>query len=123
MPNVLADQLDDARRTTPQAIGFACEAQLRAAAGTRCQSRPGEISATTVLGVLGADDRPRFEALVADIAHASNLDVDVRYRVGAFLVRFTRHETPSPLEPEPAAAESGLSTWLTRLRWQLPAGH
>jgi len=113
MHNLLADQLDEALRTAPGAIGLACEPQLRAAAGALCQARAGEISATTVLGVLGADDLPQFQALVADIAQTSNLDIDVQYQIGMFLVRFTRRVQPP--RPEPAA-DSGLGAWLRSLR-------
>ena len=118
MPNLLADQLDDALRAAPHAIGLACEPQLRAAAGTLSQAR-GEISATTVLGVLGADDLPQFQALVADIAQTSNLDVDLQYQVGAFLVRFTGRV--SPPVPESAAPDRGLGAWLRSLRRRVPA--
>jgi len=112
MHNLLADQLDEALRAAPCATGLACEPQLRAAAGAVCQARAGEISATTVLGVLGADDLPQFQALVADIAQTSNLDIDVQYQVGTFVVRFTRRVLPPP-EP---AADSGLGAWLRSLR-------
>lgn len=118
MHNLLADQLDDALRPTPHATGLACEPQLRAAAGTLSQARTGEISATTVLGVLGADDLLQFQALIADIAQTSNLDVDVQYQVGTFQVRFTRGASPLP---ESAAADTGLGAWLRGLRRRVPA--
>jgi hypothetical protein len=55
-----------------------------------------EISATTVVGVLGSDDMPAFEALVAEIADELNLDARVRLQVGSFSVRLSRHQDPGP---------------------------
>jgi hypothetical protein len=43
-----------------------------------------------VVGVLGQDDVPAFEELVADIAAEFGLDSDIRMRVGSFSVRFRR---------------------------------
>jgi hypothetical protein len=48
------------------------------------------------VGVLGSDDMPAFEALVAEIADELNLDARVRLQVGSFSVRLSRHQDPGP---------------------------
>jgi hypothetical protein len=49
-----------------------------------------QVTATTVVGVLGQDDVSAFEELVADIAAEFGLDSRVRLHVGSFAVRFSR---------------------------------
>lgn len=70
--------------------GLACEAQLRAAAATLADAPPDMITATTVVGVLGQDDRQAFEELVAEIADEFGLETQLRLHVGTFSVRFSR---------------------------------
>ena len=53
---------------------------------------PGEVSATTVVGVLGQDeDLDAFNTLVAQIEDELDLDVQVALHVGSFSVRFSPH--------------------------------
>ena len=49
-----------------------------------------EITATTVVGILGQDDVPAVEALVAAIAQEFGLESSMRTHVGSFSVRFSR---------------------------------
>ena len=70
--------------------GLACDGPLRVGAGTLSRAHRDEISATTVVGVLGADDVHAFKALVAEIADEFGLDAAVRLHVGSFSVRFSR---------------------------------
>ena len=67
-----------------------CESQLRVAAAMLRHARPGEITATTVVGVLGRDDVDAFTRLVAEIGDESDLDTSVRLHVGSYAVRFSR---------------------------------
>ena len=71
-----------------------CESQLRVAAAMLSHSRPGEITATTVVGVLGRNDLDAFNALVAEIGDELDLDTRVRVHVGSYSVRFSRRATP-----------------------------
>jgi hypothetical protein len=67
------------------------EAQLRVAANTLSHAPPGEVSAITVVGVLGQDDVYAFYALVTQIEAKLDLDAQVALHVGSFSVRFSRH--------------------------------
>jgi uncharacterized protein (DUF1501 family) len=78
---------------TPQlghSTGLASESPLRVAAATLSWAPLDQVTATTVVGVLGQDDAPAFEQLVADIAAEFGLDTQIRLRVGSFSVRFRR---------------------------------
>jgi hypothetical protein len=65
------------------------EAQLRVAAAILSHAQPGEVSAITVVGVLGHDDLDAFNALVAQIEDELDLDALVTLGVGSFSVRFS----------------------------------
>jgi hypothetical protein len=67
------------------------EAQLRVAATMLSRAAPGEVSAITVVGVLGQDDLDAFYALVAQIEAELDLDAQVTLHVGSFSVRFSPH--------------------------------
>ncbi len=78
---------------TPQlghSTGLASESPLRVAAATLSWAPLDQVTATTVVGVLGQDDAPAFEQLVADIAAEFRLDSQIRLHVGSFSVRFRR---------------------------------
>ena len=63
---------------------------MRVAAATLSGAPLGQVTATTVVGVLGQDDVPEFEALVAAIAAEFELEGHIRMHVGSFSVRFRR---------------------------------
>jgi hypothetical protein len=66
------------------------EDQLRVAAKMLSHTAPGEVSAITVVGVLGQDDDlDAFNALVAQIEDELDLDAEVALHVGSFSVRFS----------------------------------
>jgi hypothetical protein len=67
------------------------EAQLRVAATMLSHAPPGEVSAITVVGVLGQDDLDAFNALVAQLEDELDLDAEVALHVGSFSVRFSPH--------------------------------
>jgi hypothetical protein len=69
---------------------LASESPLRVAAATLSGAQSGQVTATTVVGVLGQDDVPAFEELVADIAAEFGLESRIRLQVGSFAVRFSR---------------------------------
>jgi hypothetical protein len=83
MTHVVTPQFESGAR-----VGLASEAQLRAAAATLSQAELDEITATTVVGVVGLDDLDRFRTLVADISDEFDVEATVRVRVGWFSVRF-----------------------------------
>jgi hypothetical protein len=89
---MLTRQLDEVVSTKQlgRSAGLASESPLRVAAATLSAAPSDQVSATTVVGVLGQDDAPAFEALVANIAAEFTLESQVRMHVGSFSVRFRR---------------------------------
>jgi hypothetical protein len=96
MNTPLATQLHEVIAPSEPRPALRCESQLRVAASMLSHARPDVISATTVVGVLGHDDVPAFEALVSDIADEMALDARVRLYVGSFSVRLTRRSETGP---------------------------
>jgi hypothetical protein len=90
MNQLLANQVNTALVAPFRWDGLASENPLRVAAATLSSAVGDEITATTVVGVLGADDTRAFEALAAEIANEFDLDVRVRLNVGSYSVRFSR---------------------------------
>lgn len=90
MNKLLTRQLREVGASSCARPELSCESQLRVAANTLSRAHVDEISATTVVGVLGRDDLAAFEALVAEIGNELDLDARVRLHVGSFSVRFTR---------------------------------
>jgi hypothetical protein len=88
---LVANQSVEALAEPVRLEGLSCEGPLRIAAGTLSRAVDGEISATTVVGVLGADDVQEFKALVGGIADEFGFDATVRLHVGSFSVRLSRH--------------------------------
>lgn len=87
----LARELEDIlQQPTPDAE-LSCESPLVVAASLLRRAPAHEMTATTVVGVLGRDDVEAFGALVRDIADEYGLDATVRVNVGSFSVRFTRN--------------------------------
>jgi hypothetical protein len=89
---LLIGQLDDILDKPERLPALKSESQLRVAAAMLRNAGPGEISATTVVGVLGRDDLDVFIRLVAHIGDELDLDTRVRLHVGSFSVRFSRRE-------------------------------
>ena len=54
-----------------------------------------DITSTTIVGVVGADDWSAFDASLADIADEFGLDATARYGVGTCVVRLERGSTPA----------------------------
>jgi hypothetical protein len=92
MNQLLARELEEVVGTKRAGlrIGLSAEPQLRAAAATLSRTLSDEITATTVVGIMGQDDVPALEALVADIAEEFGLESRIRVHVGSFSVRFSR---------------------------------
>ena len=93
---MLTRQLDEVLGTKQpgRSTGLASESPLRVAAATLSGAPLDQVTATTVVGVLGQDDVSAFEALVADIAAEFGLDTRTRMNVGSFSVRFSRAAAP-----------------------------
>jgi hypothetical protein len=113
MNELLAKQLDD---VLAEPARLSTEAQLHVAAATLARAAPDEITATTVVGVLGADDRSAFEALVHEIADELELDATIRLRVGSFSVRFSRRVPVAATAPRPATFKGLLAGLVSGLR-------
>ena len=92
MNQILTRQLEEVVGATQpdRHTGLASESPLRVAAATLSSAPLEQVTATTVVGVLGQDDVPAFEALVADIAEEFDLESHIRLHVGSFSVRFRR---------------------------------
>src|SRR5258708_35896741 len=79
MNHVLVGQLNEILAKPESLPALKCESQLRVAAAMLRRARPGEITATTVVGVLGRGDVDAFNRLVAEIGAES--DLDTRWRL------------------------------------------
>ncbi len=99
MNTLLAQQLGDLLGEPAVARDALYEGPLRVAAGTLQRATQNEVSATTVVGIVGAEDVPAFESLVHQIADTYALDVEIRLRADAFSVRFSRR---APVATTPA---------------------
>jgi hypothetical protein len=89
---MLARQLEEVVGTDQPGryTGLGAESQLGVAAATLGRSPSNEVTATTVVGILGRDDVSAFEALVHDIGAEFGLASRIRLRAGSFSVRFSR---------------------------------
>jgi hypothetical protein len=90
--HLLASQPLDLTRSTrlDHSTGLGSEGSLRVAAEMLSSAESDEITATTVVGILGQDSAQAVEALVADIGDEFGLETRVRMQVGSFSVRFSR---------------------------------
>ena len=120
MNPVTAQRHEATALQTGNCVGLECESQLRIAAAMLARVPAGEVSATTVVGDLRADEERQFEGLVAEMADEYGLDATLRMEDGKFSVRFTVAFEAE--EAGPAGGPRGVS-WLTRLlpRWRQAA--
>jgi hypothetical protein len=86
----LARDLEGILKKPAAHVELASESLLRVAASMLSRAPTHEMTATTVVGVLGRDDVEAFRALVHDIADEYGLDATVTLKVGSFSVRFER---------------------------------
>ena len=70
-----------------------CEGPLLVAARMLSHATDYEMTATTVVGVLGRDDVDALRSLVHTIVQEFGLEATVKLKVGSFSVRFYRPET------------------------------
>jgi hypothetical protein len=92
MNTVLTKQLEEVLSVPAERTGLAFGGPLRVAAATLSNSN-GSINATTVVGVVGAEDIRSFEHVVAEIADEFHCDARIHLNVGSFSVRFTRQDS------------------------------
>jgi len=71
-------------------VTLKAEGPLVVAARVLCASAAHEMTATTVVGVLGLDDADAFRSLVAEIGADYGLEATVKINVGSYSVRFHR---------------------------------
>ena len=116
MNEMLAKQLDDVLTEPARAQHLSIEAQLRVAAATLDRAATDEITATTVVGILGADDVSAFKTLVNEIADEFELDPTTRLHVGSFSVRFSRRAALATTSPRPGGLKAALVGLVSGLR-------
>jgi hypothetical protein len=111
MNTLLQHQLNELLTDISTRSKLKCESALRVGAATLCRGKPGQITATTVVCDISADDLEAFGLLVADIADEYGLEASIRQQPGSCSVRFT-----CPVETSvEAASKPGLKTVLARL--------
>jgi hypothetical protein len=86
-------QVEDILNGSSRRRALASEAPLRVAARMLSGATAYEMTATTVVGVLGSDDLDAFRSLVDSIVKEFGLEATVKLKVGSFSVRFYRPET------------------------------
>ena len=90
MDAVLLEQVQEAIAGNKSWTGLACESPLRVAASMLARAASYEMSATRVVGTIGADDLGIFRTLVTEICNEYRLDAQVKVHGGSFTVRFYR---------------------------------
>jgi hypothetical protein len=94
--NLVYQQIDDLLANSAERKRLTSQNALRVGAATLLNGPPGEITATTVVCDLGADDElDPFDCLVADLAKEYGLVAAIQQNSGSCSVRFTR-PTPAP---------------------------
>jgi hypothetical protein len=88
-PTLARELADILREPTPQ-NKLVCEGPLLVAARTLSRAADFEMTATTVVGVLGRDDVDVFRALVHNIGQEFGLEAAVKLKASSFSVRFSR---------------------------------
>lgn len=83
-------ELADILNVAPPPEELACTEQLLVAARMLNGGAADQMTATTVVGVLGGDDVDALRSLVDAIAQDFGLEASVRVRAGSFSVRFSR---------------------------------
>lgn len=95
MNSLLAQQLSDLTVGPGCTRDLPYAASLRVAAGTILRADADQVCATTVVGIVGADDLATFESLVQQIADDADLEARIRLRGESFSVRFSRRPASS----------------------------
>jgi hypothetical protein len=90
MNPALVREIEDLLQPPAARATLKAEKQLAVAAGMLSAASAREMTATTVVGVLGSDDVDTFRSLVADISDEYGLEATVKIQVGSYSVRFSR---------------------------------
>jgi hypothetical protein len=90
MNRLFVSELNDLLAAPAHERGLAGEGPLRVGARTVSNAPAGEVTAATVVGVVGGEDLSALERLVEDIAAEFDLDASLRLHAGSFSVRFSR---------------------------------
>jgi len=118
MNTLLANQLGELLAPPVHPRDVLYESQMRVAAGTLQQASVDVVTATTVVGIVGAEDRAAFEALAHRIADECGVEARIRWRDQSFSVRFNRQ----PALPEAALRHGGAKGLLQGLLSNLHVG-
>src|ERR1700730_6289654 len=90
MNTALAREIESIFQERPAPSRLKAAASLEVAARTLSAAATHEMTATTVVGVLGSDDQDAFRSQVSAIAEEYGLEARVRLQVGSYSVRFSR---------------------------------
>ena len=90
MNPALAHDIDEIFQQPDTRATLKAEGPLAVAASMLSAAAAYEMTATTVVGVLGRDDLDAFRSLVIDICDAYGLEATVKIHVGSYSVRFSR---------------------------------
>src|ERR1700680_2157979 len=88
-PALLRD-IETILQADPAPAKLKAAAPLEVASRMLSSARAHEMTATTVVGVLGRDDLDAFRSLVSDLSKEYGLDATVKQQQGSFSVRFSR---------------------------------
>jgi hypothetical protein len=111
MNTLLQQQLNELLTDSSTRSKLTCESALRVGAATLHRGRPGEITATTVVCDVAADDVEAFASLVSEIGDEYGLETRIQQRPGSYSVRFTC----SPAEAVRVGSTPGVKSALARL--------
>ena len=90
MNPTLQRDIDTVFQVPPAPARLKSAAPLEIASRMLSSAAAHEMTATTVVGVLGYDDAEAFRSLVAEISAEYGLEATVKLQLGSYSVRFSR---------------------------------
>ena len=90
MNPALVREIEAIIQEPPAPVRLKAEKPLAVAAGMLSTATANQMTATTVVGVLGRDDLDALRALVTDLSAEYGLDATVKIQLGSYAVRFSR---------------------------------
>jgi len=90
MNPTLLHEIETIVQTPPAPAKLKAAARLEVAASMLSSAAGHELTATTVVGVLGHDDVDLFQSLVSELSEEYGLDATVKVQQGSYAVRFSR---------------------------------
>jgi len=90
MTQTLLHDIETMFQAPPAPAKLKCAAPLEIAARMLSTAAAYQMTATTVVGVLGCDDADAFRALVSDLGEKYGFEAAVKIQRGSYSVRFGR---------------------------------